>query len=278
MSFVTALNSKDFVVTAHLNLAEVSGKTALERSGAVLQPSVDAIHLPDNTQMHISGVAAAAILLQLGIDPIVHLNCRDRNRIALHKDVTGISALGASSVLIMRGKKITDGKNQGARAVFDIPALDFMAYVQELKHDDESALLDNNFYLGALAELFDPDPEWIPKNLIRKCEAGVNFVQTQVCFDMDMTYKTRFMLALAPLPSAKVARWVQENVKGAIVPDTIVDRLAQAADPEQEGIEICAELMREMAAIPGVSGVNLHKFGELDAIPAAINAAGVSAA
>jgi methylenetetrahydrofolate reductase (NADPH) len=288
MSFVTALNSKDFVVTAHLNLAEVSGKTALERSGAVLQPSVDAIHLPDNTQMHISGVAAAAILLQLGIDPIVHLNCRDRNRIALHKDVTGISALGASSVLIMRGKKITDGKNQGARAVFDIPALDFMAYVQELKHDDESALLDNNFYLGALAELFDPDPEWIPKNLIRKCEAGVNFVQTQVCFDMDiarnymsrivaskLTYKTRFMLALAPLPSAKVARWVQDNVKGAIVPDTIVDRLAQAADPEQEGIEICAELMREMAAIPGVSGVNLHRFGELDAIPAAINASGV---
>ena len=288
MSFVEALNSKDFVVTAHMNLAEVPDKASLIRSAEILESSVDAVHLPDSTQMHISGIAAAAILQQQGIDPIVHLNCRDRNRIALHKDVTGIAALGLTSVLIMRGKKLLDGKNQGVRAVFDIPALDFMTYVQELKNDDESALLDNNFFLGALAELFDPDPEWIPKNLIRKCEAGVNFVQTQVCFDMDiarnymsrivaskLTYKTRFMLALAPLPSANVARWVQDNVKGAIVPNTIVDRLAQAADPEREGIEICAELMREMAAIPGVSGVNLHKFGALDAIPAAISASGV---
>ncbi|MGI9219409.1 MAG: methylenetetrahydrofolate reductase [Woeseiaceae bacterium] len=284
MTFVSALNSKDFVVTAHVNLAEAPDKPSLGRIAEVLGTSVDAVQLPDTTQLHMSGIAAAALLLQQGVDPIVHLNCRDRNRIALHKDVTGIAALGASSVLIMRGKSIPDGKKQGVRTVFDIPALEFMAQVQDLKQDDD-ALLDNNFFVGATAELFDPDPEWIPRNLIKKCEAGANFVQTQVCFDLDiarnymkrivankLTYKTRFLMALSPLPSADVARWVKENIKGALLPDRVIERLENSADPEQEGIEICAELMQEMAEIPGVSGVNLLNFGNLESIPAAIEA------
>lgn len=282
MTFVSALNSKDFVVTAHVNLAEVPDKSSLVRIAEVLGSSVDAVQLPDTTQLHMSGIAAAALLLQQGVDPIVHLNCRDRNRIALHKDVTGIAALGASSVLIMRGKSIPDGKKQGVRTVFDIPALEFMAQVQDLKQDDD-ALLDNNFFVGATAELFDPDPEWIPRNLIKKCEAGANFVQTQICFDLDiarnymkrivankLTYKTRFLMALSPLPSADVARWVKENIKGALLPDRVIERLENSADPQQEGIKICAELMQEMAEIPGVSGVNLLNFGNLESIPAAI--------
>lgn len=282
MTFVSALNSKDFVVTAHVNLAEVPDKSSLVRIAEVLGSSVDAVQLPDTTQLHMSGIAAAALLLQQGVDPIVHLNCRDRNRIALHKDVTGIAALGASSVLIMRGKSIPDGKKQGVRTVFDIPALEFMAQVQDLKQDDD-ALLDNNFFVGATAELFDPEPEWIPRNLIKKCEAGANFVQTQICFDLDiarnymkrivankLTYKTRFLLALSPLPSADVARWVKENIKGALLPDRVIERLENSADPQQEGIKICAELMQEMAEIPGVSGVNLLNFGNLESIPAAI--------
>lgn len=288
MTFVSALNSKDFVVTAHVNLAEVPDKSSLGNIAEVLGASVDAVQLPDTTQLHMSGIAAAALLLQQGVDPIVHLNCRDRNRIALHKDVTGIAALGASSVLIMRGKSIPDGKKQGVRTVFDIPALEFMAQVQDLKQDDD-ALLDNNFFVGATAELFNPDPEWIPRNLIKKCEAGANFVQTQICFDLDiarnymkrivankLTYKTRFLLALSPLPSADVARWVKDNVKGALLPDSVIERLENSADPQQEGIKICAELMQEMAEIPGVSGVNLLNFGNLESIPAAIESSNLA--
>ena len=287
MSFVSALNSKDFVVTAQLRLADLSNKATLVRGAEVLAPAVDAVQLPDSTEVHMSGIAAAAILLQHGVDPVVHLNCRDRNRIALHKDVLGAIALGASSALIMRGKAIPDSKKQGVRSVFDIPALDFMAQLQKLKQD-EDAPLNTDFFVGATGEVFDPSPDWTPRNLIKKCEAGANFVQTQVCFDLEvarnymqkivaarLTHQARFMLALSPLPSATVARWVQDNVYGALLPDEVVTRLEQSNNAEQEGIDICAELMREMAEIPGVAGVNLLNFGEPDAIPAAIAAAGL---
>ena len=82
-------------------------------------------------------------------------------------------------------------------------------------------------------------------------------------------------MALSPLPSADVARWMRENVKGALVPESIVRRLEQASDPEREGIDICAELLRELATIPGVSGANLLTMGDLESIPAAIDASGV---
>ena len=285
MSFTSALNSKDFVVTAQLSLADLSDKASLVRGAEVLASAVDAVQLPDSTEVHTSGIAAAAILLQHGVDPVVHLNCRDRNRIALHKDVLGAVALGVTSMLIMRGKAIPDSKKQGVRAVYDIPALDFMAQLQELKQNDD-APLNSDFFIGAAAEIFDPDPDWTPRNLIKKCDAGANFVQTQVCFDLQtarnymqkmvaawLTHQVRFMLALSPLPSAAVARWVQGNIDGAILPDDIVKRLEQSKQPAQEGIEICAELIRSMAKIPGVAGVNLLNFGELDAIAATVAAA-----
>jgi len=213
--------------------------------------------------------------------------CRDRNRIALEKDLIGAAALGVGSVLVMRGKKILKNKKLGVRNVFDIAALDFMAYIQSLKRPDGS-LLDADFLIGANAEVFDPEPNWTPKNLIRKIDAGSNFIQFQICFDLDvvrsyiasivaskLTHKARFIMALSPLPSAEVARWVRDNVKGALVPESIIERLELAPDPEREGIEICAELLAELATIPGVSGANLVTLGNIETIPAAIEASGV---
>ena len=289
MTFKDSLKTKDFVVTAHVNLTETPDAESLLRQGVILRPVVDAVQLTDSssTQIQMSSLAAAALLIQQGIDPIVHMACRDRNRIALEKDLIGAAALGVSSVLVMRGKKIPKSDKHGVRNVFDIPALEFMAYIQSLKQSD-GELLSADFLLGANAEVFDPDPDWTPKNLIRKCDAGVNFVQSQICFDMDvarnymarivaskLTHKARFIMALAPLPSADGARWMRDNVKGALVPEPIIERLEQASDPEREGIEICAELMRELATIPGVSGANLLTMGKLESIPAAIDASGV---
>jgi methylenetetrahydrofolate reductase (NADPH) len=235
----------------------------------------------------MSGIAAAAILTQQGIDPIVHMNCRDRNRIALQKDFLGAVVLGVTSVLVMRGKKIPDSGKHSVRNVFDTTALEFMSYIQTLKYAEGESLAAD-FLVGASAEIFDPGADWTPKNLIRKCDAGANFVQMQLCFDMavvrnymahmvaaKLTHRIAFMMALSPLPSADVARWMRDNVKGALVPDSVIERLEQASDPENEGIGICAELLRELATIPGVSGANLLTMGKLETIPAAIVASGV---
>jgi methylenetetrahydrofolate reductase (NADPH) len=287
MTFRDSLKTKEFVVTAHVNLAQAPDAESLIRQGEILRPAVDAVQLTDTTQVHMSGIAAAAMLIQQGIDPIVHMNCRDRNRIALRKDFLGAAALGVSSVLVMRGKKIPDSEKLGVRNVFDTPALEFMAYIQSLK-DAENASLISDFLIGASAEIFDPDADWTPNNLIRKLDAGANFVQLQLCFDMAvvhnymahivasrLTHRASFIMAISPLPSADVARWIRDNVKGALVPETVIERMENASDPECEGIEICAEFLRELATIPGVRGANLLTMGKLETIAAAVEASGV---
>ena len=128
----------------------------------------------------------------------------------------------------------------------------------------------------------------MPDRVIAKCDAGANIVQTQICFDIGvlrnymarmvaskLTHRLRFIMALSPLPSADVAHWMRDNVKGALVPESIIERMERASDPECEGIEICAELLRKLATIPGVSGANLLTLGKLESIPAAIDLSGV---
>ena len=287
MTFRDALKTKDFVVTAQAKLAEAPDAESLLRQAEILRAAVDAVHLADTTQECMSGIAAAALLIQQGIDPILHMNCRDRNRIALQRDFIGAAALGVTSVMVMRGKKIPKSEELGVRNVFDTTALQFMAYIQNL-NQDEDALLVSDFRVGANAELFTPDPDWTPENLIRKCDAGANFIQLPICFNMDvarnymthivaskLTHRVSFIMTLTPLPSAKMARWVRDNVKGALVPKHIIERMERASDPESEGIEICAELLRELTTIPGVAGANLIPMGKLEMIPAAIEASGV---
>ena len=289
MTFKDSLKTKEFVLTAHVSLPQAPDAESLIRQGEILRSAVDAVQLTDNplAQVHMSGIAAAALLLQQGIDPIVHMTCRDRNRIALQSDFIGAAALGVTSVLVMRGKKIPDTLKPRVRNVFDTPAKELMAFIQNLK-DAETVSLVSDFLVGATAEIFDPDADWTPDNLIGKCDAGANFVQMQLCFDMGvlrnymarivaskLTHRLHFITALSPLPSADVAHWMRDNVKGALVPESIIERMEQASDPECEGIEICAELLRELATIPGVSGANLLTLGNLETIPAAIDASGV---
>ena len=290
MTFNDALKTRDFVITGQLNLANAPDAESLLRQAETLGPAVDAVQLLDSKQPHISGVAAAALLIRHGIDPIVHMNCRDRNRLALQKDLLGAAVLGVTSVLIARGAKIPKSARVGVRNVFDTPALEFMAYIQGLKQDEDGQL-PADFLIGANAEMFEPEADWLPKNLIRKCAAGANFVQLQICFDMSvarkymarivtakLTHRAGFIMALSPLPSAEAARWIQGNVKGALVPESIIRRLERASDPEREGIDICAALLKEAATIPGVSGANLLTLGSLETIAAAIEASGMRAA
>ena len=162
-----------------------------------------------------------------------------------------------------------------------------MAYINSLK-EDTNASVAPDFHIGANAEIFEPDLNWVPKNLIRKCEAGSNFIQLQICFDMEvlrkymsqivaskLTHSVNFIVSLSPLPSADVARWMRDNVKGALVPDSVIERMDQASNPESEGVKICAEMLRESRTIPGISGANLLTMGKLEDIPTAIDASGV---
>lgn len=289
MSFKDALRTKDFVLTAHVNLVRAPDADALARQAEVLKPAVDAVQISDNPgpSIQMCGLAAAALLLRQGLDPIPHITCRDRNRIALESDLIGAAALGVTSLLLMRGSRIPEHMKPRVRGIFDTEAKELMAFVQGLK-DDQSRFPVAGLLVGATATVFDPAPDWTPGNLLAKANAGANFVQTQLCFDLEvirnymtrmvaakLTQRLHFIMALSPLPSVEAAHWMRDNVKGALIPDAIIRRLRQATDQEREGVEICAELLRELARIPGVSGANLLTLGGLETMPAAIEASGL---
>ena len=291
MTFKDSLEKTDFVVTAQVNLEEAPDAESLIRQGEILRPVVDAVQLSDesSSKLQMAGLAAAALLHPQGIDSILHMTCRDRNRIAMDKDLIGAAAIGVSSVLVKRGKKLKRNEKKDVRNVFDISAVEFMTYIQSLQ-EAKHRVLPAGFLVGADATVVDPSTDWVPQKLIRKHEAGTGFVQGQMCFNMaivrnymahmvasKLTHRIRFIMTLSPLPSAEIARSMRENIDGVIIPEPIVKRLEQAVDPEQEGIKICAELLQELASIPGVSGANLMTLGNLETIPAAIEASGVRA-
>lgn len=289
MTFRDAIKTNDFVVTANVNLAHAPDAESVIRQGKTLQPAVDAVQITDNpgAQVQMSGIAAAALLLQQGIDPIVHMTCRDRNRIALQSDFIGAAALGVTSVLLMHGDKIPDSMKPKVKGVFDTRARELMEFIKKLKQA-ETVPLVSDFLVGALATVRDPDTRGRPDTLISKCDAGANFVMTQICFDMDilrkyivrmiqekLTHRVTFIVAISPLPSVEATYWMRDNVQGALMPDSVVKRMEQAPDPEQEGIKICAELLQELDSIPGVKGANLLTLGNIETIPAAIEVSGV---
>ncbi len=289
MSLFNAFDSGEFAITAQMHLPKTADPEEVIRQAEILTDYVDAVQLTDNpgAQVHMSGLAAAALLIPMGLDPVMHFNCRDRNRIALQGDLLGAIAIGVTSVLISRGREIPEAEKFRIKNVFDTPAKDLMAYLRKLSQE-ESSFVNSDFRVGATSIIFDPERDWTPNSLSEKVDAGANFVQSQLCFDIGilrnymahivsakLTHRSKFMIALSPFPSVEVACWMRENIKGAVIPERILNRMYDAKDPEIEGINICAELMEQAAEIPGISGVNLLTLGNLDAIPKTISISGL---
>ncbi len=145
-----------------------------------------------------------------------------------------------------------------------------------------------NFLIGSIATAFNPYKNWKPEKLTAKVDAGTKFIQTQLCFDIDLLrrYMTRLVsekliqridviVGTAPVPSAEVARWLGKNLRGAVMPKRIVTRLRQSTNAKREGELICAEILHEAAQIPGVSGANLTSFGDAESIVEAVEISGI---
>ncbi len=259
-TFREAIQREAFAITADLTLRSNSSEDDVARQLALLGPWVDGIQVTDNpwAWVQMSAVSAASLVLKNGFDPIPILTCRDRNRIALQSDLLGLKALGVSSVLLMRGHKIPKDHPVKARMIFDASAADLVAMAAGLAEPDPAA--KKEFFVGIGARAFRPASDWAAESLQERSRAGARFLQTQLCFNLKLlrqymkslvekrlTWKYSVMVSLTPLPSAATARWLKKNLNDSRIPDMVIRRLEEAADPEREGIEICAELMREIA-------------------------------
>jgi methylenetetrahydrofolate reductase (NADPH) len=276
-SLAGLLHAGQFVVTAEIAPPASGDPQALLSRALPLRGLADAVNLTDGAQARasMSPLAAAAILKQNGIEPILQMSCRDRNRIALQSDLLGASALGIRNLLMLRGDDPSAGDQADAKPVFDLDTQALVATAVGMRDRGElpsgRALLDRpDFFIGATDAPLDPPPDWKPDKLKAKVEAGVQFVQTQFCMDVEVLrrYLQRLadeglggrlsiLVGIAPLASAQSANWMRENLFGVIIADAIIRRMERARDMKEEGRRICVELMQELGTLKGLAGVHV---------------------
>ena len=289
-TFKNAVRTRDFAVTAEIFLRPESVAGSIRQQADVLRDHVDAILLTDNQfgQLHMSTLVAAGILLDSGIDAVVQMTSRNRNRIALVSDLLGAGALGVTSLLLVRGERASDGFDPKPRAVLDVNAVELMRIAATVKSDPKLEHCPD-FFVGGVITPQQPKANWKAARLEEKIEAGAQFIQTHICMHTDllrdfMKYlvqqgllqRTSVIGAVAVLGSADDARWLKANRPNVMIPDALVARLDNADDPREEGMQICVETLQAMADIPGIAGASIMASRDLTTIPEIIRRAGLS--
>jgi methylenetetrahydrofolate reductase (NADPH) len=271
------LRSGKFALTAEITPPlSADPKDLLERALA-LKGLADAVNVTDGAgaKAHLDSTIAADILLKNGVEPILQLTCRDRNRIALQSQLVGAAALGIVNVLALTGDDPKQGDQPDAKPVFDLDSAGLVATAVSIR--DKGQLPYGravggkaDFFIGVADMPVDPPADWQPMSLKKKIAGGAQFAQTQFC--MDTGVLRRYLAALeqhgilpafhilvgvVPLASAKSGRWIAGNLRGSIIPDWIIERMDKASDPKAEGEAICADLLKEMMEIPGLAGAHI---------------------
>jgi methylenetetrahydrofolate reductase (NADH) len=278
--FRERLTSGRFVVTAEVVPPVTCDPEALIAKVRPLKGLADAVNVTDGAgaRVHMGSLAAAALLLGAGVEPILQLTCRDRNRIALQSDLLAAAALGIENLLLLRGDNPSAGDQPDAKAVFDLDAVTLSGVARDIRDSQKTMSGQKvsgkaNFFIGTADAPVDPPADWKPGRLKAKIDAGAQFAQTQFCMDPAVArrYVQRLaengldgfplVIGLVPLRSARSARWIRDNLPGSIVPDAIVARMEGASDPVREGRKICDELVEQLSETPGIGGVHMMAPG-----------------
>jgi len=285
-TFREAISKQNFVITAECFLKPETDAKSIRHQADLLRDHVDAVLLTDNQfgALHMSTIAAARLMLENGVDPIVQLSCRNRNRISLLADLLGAAALGVTSLLLVRGNRIPKDVSSRPKLVLDINAKELIAIAASLKTDERLRSIPDLF-IGAAAVPHEPKADWVPRKLQAKADAGAHFLLTYTCMEIDMlrrfmkrlvaTQLTRRMTVIvstAIFTSAEDAKWLRDNRPNVVIADSIIQRLESASNPRKEGLKICAEQLAQLAQMPGVSGANIMATTDLAMIPQVIEA------
>ena len=269
------LSNSAFVYTAEVTPPDASDKETLLKKTLPLKGVADAINVTDSpgAKVHMSSLTASVILAQSDIDPILQLTIRDRNRLALQGDLVGASALGVHNILCLSGDDPKKGDQPQTTPVHDIDSLTLVETANKMRKDKQfpsGRVIEPppRLFIGGAEVPTRGKPDC--KKILNKIKTGVDFFQTQYVFevsilkeymevlgDAGILEKAFFIIGLGPFASVKSAKWMNENLFGVDVPDTIIKRLEQAKDPKEESKRICIELIQSFQQIKGVNGVHL---------------------
>jgi len=292
-----AIDSGRFVVTGELGPPLGASAEVVRKKAAHFHGVVDAVNTTDNQSgiVRMSSIASAKILLEEGLDPIVQVTCRDRNRIALQSDMLGASALGVRNVLLLTGDHMTMGNHPEAKPVYDMDSVQLIAAARELAEgrfmSGDEVKSSPDFLLGGAA---NPFAEPMGLRLIRiakKASAGVDFIQTQAIFDvarfrrwmdgvrdLGLHERIKILAGVLPTRSHKALEYMRDQVSGMMIPDAMIERLRGADDREGEGVKMACEIIHEVRQIEGVSGVHLMPVMWEKVTPRIVEEAGLGGA
>lgn len=284
-----------FVVTGEIGPPMSSDPSTVREHARLLKGFADAFNLTDNQTaiVRMSSLAASVICLEEGVEPIMQMTCRDRNRIAMQSDLLGASALGVRNLLCITGDHQTFGNQPESKNVYDLDSIQQLVILRRMRDESKvwgDAELEEGprVFLGAAANPFADPFELRVNRLAKKIKAGADFIQTQAIFDMDrferwmsevrsrgLDEEVHIMAGLVPLKSVGAARYMKNKVSGMIVPDELIDRMKGADDPKEEGISICVEQIRHLMSVEGVHGVHIMPVAWEKKLPEIVERAGL---
>ncbi|MDO8568173.1 MAG: methylenetetrahydrofolate reductase [Dehalococcoidales bacterium] len=286
-----------FAVTAECGPPRGANAQVVLDKGAILKDYVDAVNVTDNQTaiVRMSSIAACTHLLQVGIEPVMQMVTRDRNRIALQSDIIGAYSLAIRNILCLSGDHQTFGSQPDAMNVFDIDSMHLLNMVKTMR--DEGKDMSGfelkeapRMFIGAAENPFADLFEYRVIRLAKKVAAGADFIQTQCVYDISrfkewmrlarengLTDRVYILAGVTPLKSAKMARYMATKVAGMSVPDAIIKRMEGVPKETAgaEGIKICLETIQELREIKGLRGIHIMAIEAEDKVPEIVKAAGL---
>ena len=289
------LRSGKFAVTAEIAPPDSADAEAVYERASAFDGCVDAINATDGSgaNCHMSSVGVCSLLTRKGYAMVMQVSCRDRNRIAIQGDVLGAAAMGVTNILCLTGDGVQAGDQPDAKPVFDLDCISLLQTVTVMRDQGEflsgrELTTPPRVFLGAAANPFGPPLDYRPVRLEKKINAGAQFVQTQYCFDLERlrNYMTRvrdmgltdrcyILVGVGPMPSARTASWIRDNVPGVHIPDPVIKRLLSAPDQREEGVRICVEMIQAVREIEGVHGVHIMAYKQEERVREIVGESGV---
>jgi methylenetetrahydrofolate reductase (NADPH) len=311
------LRAGHFAVTGELGPPQSADGEVIRKKAELIRGYCDAVNITDNQTaiVRMSSIGSGTIVLQEGLEPVIQMTCRDRNRLAIQADLLGAYALGMRNLLCLTGDHQIFGNHPTAKNVFDMDSLQLVRMVSDMRDEcifqcgDSFKGQEPRFFVGAAAAPFADPLDFRPYRLAKKVKAGANFIQTQLVYDIPAFEKytekvrelglheqTYILAGVGPLKSPGMARYMKNNVPGILVPDELIKRMAGAGASwagkskdeltkddkrarslawKEEGIAICIELIQKMQEIEGVAGVHIMAIEWEEAVKPIVEGAGL---
>lgn len=296
------LTEGKFAATAELGPPKSADADAIRKKAEILKGKVDAVNITDNQTaiVRMSSIGAAKLTLENGLEPVMQMVCRDRNRIAMQSDVLGASALGIKNMLCLTGDHQKFGNHPASKNVFDLDSLQLLQMVRdmrdkkvfqngdEIRNTKKAPIVEPKMFLGAAENPFAHPYEFRAIRLAKKMNAGADFIQTQCIFDLPrfkewmkevvdrgIHEKLYILAGVMPIKSPRVLEYMKKNVAGMSIPDEVVDRMKAANDPKEEGVNFVVELINEVRQIEGIRGVHIMAVEWEEIVPTIVERAGL---